>query len=69
MVIADTLSRAHIPYTPSDDLEENLDCAVHMVLEKCSATDKGLQNVRKTQKQIRGRKASSEQNGQTIELI
>ena len=47
MVIADTLSRAYIPHTPSDDLEEELDCAVHMVLEKSSATDKGLQNVRK----------------------
>ena len=47
MVIADTLSRAYIPYTPSDDLEEELNCAVHMVLEKSSATYKGLQNVRK----------------------
>ena len=32
---------------PSDDLEEDLDCAVHMVLEKSSATDKGLQKVKK----------------------
>ena len=47
MVIADTLSRVHIPYTPSDDLEEDLDCAVHMVLENSYATDKDLQNVRK----------------------
>ena len=46
-VIADTLSRAHILYTPSDDRVEDLECALHMALEKSSATDKGLQNVRR----------------------
>ena len=44
--IADTLSRAYIPDCGSDRMEEELTCAINLVINNIPATDKRMQEIR-----------------------
>ena len=44
--IADTLSRAYIPDCGSDQMEEELTCAINLVINNIPATDKRMQEIR-----------------------
>ena len=51
MVLADTLSRAYIPKDPADSsLEEELECAVHLITENAPISDVRLDEIKQMTK-------------------
>ena len=51
MVLVDTLSRAYIPRDPTNNsLDEELACAVHLVVENASISDTKLEEIKQMMK-------------------
>ena len=51
MVLADTLSRAYIPSNPTDNsLEEELECAVHLITDNAPISDARLDEIKQMTK-------------------
>ena len=51
MVLADTLSRAYIPEDPADtSMEEELECAVHLITENAPISDARLDEIKQMTK-------------------